>query len=58
MDATHMLVLVLMGVGTVIAACCGESNAAPSDRIQPYVRSPRYWQYKGEPLNSEMSRPR
>ncbi|MFQ6097079.1 MAG: hypothetical protein ACE5O2_05070, partial [Armatimonadota bacterium] len=50
MNPSYECLITLLGAGAAIAACQTESKAASSDRIQPYTKNLRYWQYKGKPI--------
>ncbi len=54
MFALPMLIALSLPAGapTVTAAAAVATNAAEvdKDRIQPYAKNPRYWQYKGKPV--------
>lgn len=44
--------LTVLGLLCLIISCSKQSsvNLADKDRIQPYAKNPRYWQYKGDPV--------
>ena len=51
MNLTSQSLFALATLSAGVAVMCGESEgASASDRIQPYAKNPRYWQYKGKPV--------
>lgn len=43
-------VLAVLLAATLLTTSFAADPPSASDRIQPYVKNPRYWQYKGQPV--------